>query len=80
MKMAVLTSLNLVGLPPPRRWPTDVLQFSLRNERVIFHEQEGGSAWCPAVATQHFNWTLFKKQNHHEVQEYKRDRYVNWNK
>lgn len=63
-----------------RRWRTVVLQFSLRNERVIFHEQEGGSAWCHAVATLHFNWTFFKKQNHHEVQEYKQDRYVSWNK
>jgi hypothetical protein len=63
MKMAVLTSLNFVGLLF-RRWPTVVLKVSLCNERVILHEQEGGSAWCHAVATLHFNWTLFKKQNH----------------
>jgi hypothetical protein len=57
-----------------------VLQFSLRNERVIFPEQEGGSEWYLDVATLRFNWTLFKKQKHHEVPEYKQDRYVSWNK
>jgi hypothetical protein len=55
MKMAVLTSLNLLGVFFLHRLSTDVLQFSLRNERVIFNEQEGGSAWSHAVATLHYN-------------------------
>lgn len=54
MKMAVLTSLNLIGPFFPRRWPTVVFQFSLRNERVIFHEQEGVNTCCHAVATPRF--------------------------
>jgi hypothetical protein len=46
-----------------RRWPTVVLQLSLRSERVIFHEQEGGRVWCHAITTLHFNWTLRRKSS-----------------
>jgi hypothetical protein len=43
---------------------------------MTFHKQEDRSAECRAVVTLHFNSALFKKRNHHEVQEYKQDRYV----
>jgi hypothetical protein len=73
-KMAVLASLNVVGLF--RRWLTVALQFPLRNEQVTAQKQEDGSAECRAVAALYFNSALFMKQNHHQVQEYKQDRFV----